>query len=74
MFWKSRSEQSTPPVSSPASADSRLHSELDRALDTLASVLRSLGRHTPFGGHELPGQVRCTIVGGQVAYESWPRT
>jgi dihydroorotase len=32
--------------------------------------LRSQGRNTPFAGHELPGQVRCTIVGGQVAYES----
>jgi dihydroorotase len=34
--------------------------------------LRSQGRNTPFAGHELPGQVRCTIVGGQVAYESKP--
>lgn len=34
--------------------------------------LRSQGRHTPFGGHELQGQVRCTIVGGQVAYEAGP--
>lgn len=33
--------------------------------------LRSQGRHTPFGGHELPARVRCTIVGGQVAYEGW---
>ncbi|MGV3572182.1 MAG: dihydroorotase [Ramlibacter sp.] len=33
--------------------------------------LRSHGRHTPFGGHELPARVRCTIVGGQVAYEGW---
>ncbi|MDB5753445.1 MAG: pyrC [Ramlibacter sp.] len=32
--------------------------------------LRSQGRHTPFGGHQLQGQVRCTIVGGQVAYEA----
>ena len=32
--------------------------------------LRSQGRHTPFAGHELPGAVRCTIVGGQVAYEA----
>lgn len=31
--------------------------------------LRSQGRNTPFAGYELPGQVRCTIVGGQVAYE-----
>jgi dihydroorotase len=32
--------------------------------------LRSQGRHTPFTGHELPGQVRYTIVGGQVAFEN----
>lgn len=36
------------------------------------SALRSQGRNTPFAGHELPGQVRCTIVGGQVAYEGKP--
>lgn len=34
-----------------------------------AERLRSQGRHTPFTGHELPGQVRYTIVGGQVAFE-----
>ncbi len=33
------------------------------------AALRSQGRHTPFAGHELPGRVRWTIVGGQVAYE-----
>lgn len=33
-------------------------------------ALRSQGKHTPFAGHELPGRVRCTIVGGQVAYEA----
>jgi dihydroorotase len=32
--------------------------------------LRSQGRNTPFAGHELPAAVRCTIVGGQVAYEA----
>jgi len=32
--------------------------------------LRSKGRHTPFAGHELPGRVRCTIVGGQLAYQA----
>jgi len=31
--------------------------------------VRSQGRHTPFTGHELPGSVRYTIVGGQLAYE-----
>ena len=35
-----------------------------------AQGLRSQGRHTPFTGHELPGQVRYTIVGGQVAFEN----
>ena len=37
-------------------------------------ALRSQGRHTPFSGHELPGRVRCTIVGGQVAFEGWQTT
>ena len=32
-------------------------------------TLRSQGKHTPFTGYELPGQVRCTLVGGQVAFE-----
>jgi dihydroorotase len=32
--------------------------------------LRSQGRNTPFSGHELPAAVRCTIVGGLVAYEA----
>lgn len=33
-----------------------------------AQNLRSQGKHSPFGGYELPGQVRCTVVGGHVAY------
>lgn len=33
------------------------------------SALRSQGKHTPFGGYELPGRVRYTLVGGQVAFE-----
>ncbi len=33
--------------------------------------LRSQGKHTPYAGYELPGQVRCTVVAGQVAYEGW---
>ncbi len=33
------------------------------------NALRSQGKHTPFSGYELPGQVRCTIVGGQLAFE-----
>jgi dihydroorotase len=32
------------------------------------NALRSQGKHTPFSGYELPGRVRCTVVGGQVAY------
>jgi dihydroorotase len=38
----------------------------------LPGVLRSQGRHTPFAGYELPGRVRCTIVGGHLAYEATP--
>lgn len=34
------------------------------------SALRSQGKYTPFSGYALPGRVRCTIVGGQVAYEA----
>lgn len=30
--------------------------------------LRSQGPHTPFGGYELPGRVRATVVAGQIAY------
>jgi dihydroorotase len=36
------------------------------------SALRSQGRNTPFAGHEMPGAVRTTIVGGLVAYEAKP--
>ncbi len=32
--------------------------------------LRSRGKHTPFGGHELPVSVRATLVAGQVAHEA----
>lgn len=34
-----------------------------------ATSLRSQGKHTPFGGYELPGCVRWTLVGGQIAFE-----
>jgi dihydroorotase len=34
-----------------------------------ADALRSQGKHTPFAGYELPGQVRATLVGGHVAFE-----
>jgi dihydroorotase len=32
-------------------------------------VLASQGKHTPFLGYELPGQVKATIVAGQVAFQ-----
>ncbi len=35
-----------------------------------AGALRSQGKHTPFSGQELSGQVRYTIVGGQVAFQA----
>ncbi|MBC5763169.1 dihydroorotase [Ramlibacter albus] len=44
------------------------------AWEVKPGALRSQGKHTPFAGHELPGRVRCTIVGGQIAYEGWERT
>ena len=43
----------------------------EAAWQVTPQALRSQGRHTPFAGHELPGRVRCTLVGGQVAYEGW---
>ena len=33
------------------------------------AALRSQGKHTPFSSYELPGCVRYTLVGGQVAFE-----
>ncbi|MFL6675637.1 MAG: dihydroorotase [Massilia sp.] len=33
------------------------------------SALASQGKHTPFLGYELPGQVMATIVAGQVVYQ-----
>ena len=35
-----------------------------------SDALVSQGKHTPFSGYELPGRVRCTLVGGRVAYQS----
>jgi dihydroorotase len=32
-------------------------------------VLRSQGKHTPFSGYQVTGRVRCTLVGGQLAYQ-----
>ncbi len=34
------------------------------------TTLRSQGRHTPFGGYELPGRVRTTLVGGDVVFQT----
>jgi dihydroorotase len=34
-----------------------------------AAALASQGKHTPFLGYELAGQVRTTIVGGRVAFQ-----
>lgn len=36
----------------------------------LPAALRSQGKHTPFAGYELPARVRCTIVGGQIAFQA----
>jgi dihydroorotase len=33
-------------------------------------ALRSQGKHTPFSGYEVPGRVRCTIAGGQLAFQA----
>ncbi|MGY8903135.1 MAG: dihydroorotase [Burkholderiales bacterium] len=33
-------------------------------------ALRSHGKHTPFGGYELPTRVRATVVGGHMAYNA----
>ncbi|MDB5861338.1 MAG: dihydroorotase, partial [Ramlibacter sp.] len=43
--------------------------DLNASWTVTPAQLRSQGRNTPFSGHELPGKVRWTIVGGQVAYE-----
>jgi dihydroorotase len=34
------------------------------------AALRSQGKHTPFSGYELPGRVRCTVIGGRVAFQA----
>ena len=34
-----------------------------------AEALRSQGKHTPFSRYALPGRVRCTIAGGQLAFQ-----
>jgi dihydroorotase len=40
------------------------------ALHVAAETLKSQGKNTPFLGYELCGRVRCTIVDGNVVYES----
>jgi len=35
-----------------------------------ADALVSQGKHTPFSGYELPGRVRCTVIGGRVVYQN----
>ncbi|BCO26041.1 dihydroorotase-like protein [Rhodoferax lithotrophicus] len=35
-----------------------------------SDTLVSQGKHTPFSGYELPGRVRCTLVGGRVTYKA----
>ncbi len=44
--------------------------DLDVSAQVAPARLRSQGRHTPFTGHEFPGRVRYTLVGGQVAYQA----
>jgi dihydroorotase len=34
------------------------------------AALRSTGKNTPFLGLEVPGRVRCSLVGGQVVHET----
>jgi len=35
-----------------------------------AGALRSSGNHTPFGGYELAGRVRVTVVSGRMAFDT----
>ena len=35
-----------------------------------SKALKSQGKHTPFSAYELPGQVRYTLVGGRLAFQS----
>lgn len=44
--------------------------DLQAEWTVLPEALRSQGKHTPFAGYELPARVRCTIVGGQIAYQA----
>jgi dihydroorotase len=40
------------------------------AWTVVPGALRSQGKHTPFSGYELPGRVRCTVVGGRLAFQT----
>jgi dihydroorotase len=40
------------------------------AFNVAPETLKSQGKNTPFLGYELAGRVRCTIVAGNVVYES----
>lgn len=42
----------------------------DAAWQVTPQALRSQGKHTPFLSYELPGRVRCTLVGGHIAFEA----
>jgi len=39
-------------------------------LRVVPETLKSQGKHTPFGGYELAGRVRYTLVAGNVVYEA----
>ncbi len=43
--------------------------DLDARWQVGRETLRSQSHHTPFAGMELPGRVRCTVVGGRVVWE-----
>lgn len=43
--------------------------DLDARWQVGRETLRSQSHHTPFAGRELPGRVRCTVVGGRVVWE-----
>jgi dihydroorotase len=55
-------------LSAGASADVVLF-DPDARWTVKASALASQGKHTPFLGYELAGQVKATIVAGRVAYQ-----
>lgn len=44
--------------------------DLGASVRVTREALRSQGKNTPFLGYELPGQVRCTLVEGNVVFEA----